>query len=532
MARRRAQGVPVTRYAAGPYVGQRDLNDPTARTSTLAQGMVNCYVRDPERATAVVGRPGYTTTEGGRQLGSSGARTVQAIGEFQRLGGQRYQFAVVGGKLYTYDQGADEWTERAFASGATLSSAAPQVGWVVLANQLVLSDGVNTPCAWSGSGWTVLSNCPVLLGRPWVHAGRLWGIKASDAGATIVWSEPNQLNTGYESTSGLITYRNAWTLGQTNQDAIVAGVGLNDRLVLFRRFSTTAVYGLVDENFSTGASRDTVSETVGCGAPFAVDVVDGTLFWVSADGWTYCLPPGVGDPIGIGEEVAETMASVNIAAVSACVAVFDRATDLWLTSLPVGGQTIAEQVYPVHTVNLKPQGVWTAWGSVTAIGTYRDAAGNTCIVHGGTDGRVYRHGHPLGNLWNDVSAAATSAIYHAIKTEPLGWNVSTDQLWERVDLAFRARSKITALTLQAYGPYGFGPAQTAAATTGNAQWDSAEWDNAQWATEGLDQHAAFGFECFGRWQQFEVRHAQLNEQFGFLTLEAWARVIAADPVNR
>lgn len=526
MATRTRRAPAPTIYPGGPYVGNRDLSDPTARAKDRAYRMTNVYVRDPQRRTAVVGRPGYTTTDDG----TPAAGAVQALGEFNRLGGARYRFRVADGAFETYDFGTDTWTPVALGGGCALSSAADTVAWVVVANQLVLSDGTNTPCAWDGTTWTALTNCPVLLYQPWVHAGRLFGIKASDGGATIVWCEPNQLNVGYEATIGLITYRNAWTLGQTSQDAIVAGAGMNDRLLLWRRQSTTSVFGLIDENFQTGASRETVSETIGCGAPYAVRVVDGTPYWIASDGWLYCLPPGATDPIGIGDEIAETMATVNVSALARSTMVFDRATDLLYVALPIAGQTVPDTVFPVHTVNRAPQGRWTGWGTIAAMAAVHDASGNLVVLHGGTDGVVYRHGHPTGALWHDEPAGvAPTAIYHQLRTEALGWDAATEQFWDRCDLSLRAPTRLTNLVVQAYGPYGYGPAQVSDATSSNARWDESQWDDAQWALEGLDQHATFTFELHGRWQQFEVRHNTINERFGFLMLNAWATPVAAYP---
>lgn len=510
---------------AGPYVGVRDTRDATAASSELAQALTNCYQRDAARYGVLLGRPGVTMTQSGAQLGGVGARRVQRLGQWRKISGATtYTYAFVGGKLYTYSFAGDAWTE--IVHGMTLSTSAT-VYTVVLGDQLFVTDGTNTPFVWDGTTFTVCTNCPVLYVQPWVHAGRIFGIKNSER-TTLVWCEPNQPNVGYEATIGSITYKNAWTLSQTAQDVLVGGVGLNDRMVVFRPRSTTEIYGLVDTDFASGASRESVSETIGCGAPNAITVVDGSVHFVSTDGRPHVLQPGA-QLVAIGDELYESVWDLHMPALSACVSCYDVETGLVVLGVPLNGLDTPVDCWPINADNQMPQGLWTGWGEMTALASVLDADGNTVRLHGGTDGRVYRHGFPRGTLWTDALQSGTVAITHMVRTQPLGWDETTEKYWDRLDVLLRSRTTMTNLTVQPITPYGYGVARTADAIVTGGRYDEAQYDATQYAAEGIDQRAVFGFDAHGRWLQFEVRHQTLGEQFGFLSALASVQDVGSYP---
>src|SRR2546430_9136670 len=109
--------------------------------------------------------------------------------------------------------------------GGTVLSTTAAIDAVNFANKLIITDGINTPVAYDGTSFTVLTNCPVLFGPPTVYYAKLFGITASDH-HQLVWSEENDPTTGY--TAG--GFNNAWILGQTKQDAITRLLGTNAAL--------------------------------------------------------------------------------------------------------------------------------------------------------------------------------------------------------------------------------------------------------------------------------------------------------------
>jgi hypothetical protein len=56
---------------------------------------------------------------------------------------------------------------------------------------------------------------------------------------TIVWSEENQPNTGYEAGG----YNNAWELTQTSNEPLTAIIGTNEALYYGRKTSVGAIRG-------------------------------------------------------------------------------------------------------------------------------------------------------------------------------------------------------------------------------------------------------------------------------------------------
>jgi len=114
----------------------------------------------------------------------------------------------------------------------------------VLADQIIFSDGVNTPFMWSGAAFTVLANCPVLYGQPRIHYAKLFGIKAVKRN-TIVWSEENDPTIGYEA--GI--YNNGWELVQTRAEGLHALFATNEALYYFRERTIGAIRGEVTPDF-------------------------------------------------------------------------------------------------------------------------------------------------------------------------------------------------------------------------------------------------------------------------------------------
>jgi hypothetical protein len=298
-----------------------DSLDPTTAGPSLLRDAQNLFPEQTDIGTAWIGRPGFQTT-GDAPLGSS-TRKAQGYHELVKLNGTRYRIAVHEGVFYTYDWTSDTYTSHS-AGMPTLSTAA-LVAMVTFADNVVVSDGVNPPFMWDGTTWTLLSDCPVLYGKPWVYYDQLFGIKATER-STIVWSEVNDPTIGYEAGG----YNNAWTLGQSDQDPLTAGVGMNELMYVWRGRSITSILGTPGPDFSTQGTREGISETVGTMSPFAVVVFDRSVYFLDADGRPQRLRVGYGldtsPPVWAGCIVFS--AQLSRPSLPYCVGAYDQQTQL------------------------------------------------------------------------------------------------------------------------------------------------------------------------------------------------------------
>lgn len=269
----------------------------------LAPGAVHTMLNMwPEQSGALVGRPGtQRITANGIEAGGN---AFQALVEWREPNGTRHQTAVVGGELWDYTQGVG-WTKvisTANLTAATITLATTQVAALSYNGQLFVSDGVNTPFLWNGTagaGLTKCTNCPVLYGVPVVYYGKIVGIKSTERN-TLVWSEENDANLGYEAGG----YSNAWTLTQTNDDQLTALAATNQALYVFRRASITTITGAVTPDFSSTGVRDSISAGIGTRFPFAMEVGNNSDIWfLDAQGRPWMLARGT-TLIPIWQEVA------------------------------------------------------------------------------------------------------------------------------------------------------------------------------------------------------------------------------------
>lgn len=279
--------------AVGPFTGMR---------RTMIQGVE----RDPSlcnylynmTAIATGGvrvRPGVYRRNTSA-LGSGGARIVQLIHEFYKQDGTRVSIVVVGGIVYTRDDwgGAGSFTTALSQADLTSASIAlsqsARISAVTIGNQVVFSDGVNTPFMWDGTtggGLTELTNAPVFYGPIVVHYGKVFGIKSTDR-TTFVWSEENDPTTGYEAGG----FNNAWTFSQTDATPLTALLATNDGLYVFRTGGIGVVLGAVTTDFSSAGTRNAVSEEVGTRSPWGVCYHEGTIWFIDQTGLVWNLPVG------------------------------------------------------------------------------------------------------------------------------------------------------------------------------------------------------------------------------------------------
>lgn len=525
-------------YGSGPFRGMRDALDPVVAVPDRARLLQNCYPLDPVNGSAVVGRPGFR--QAGSQLGAVGKRAGQLVCEFTKRDGTTRTVAIVGGQgIYTFNWTTRAWTQVVTVANLTTASITlsetARCYAVTFTDKLVISDGVNKPFTWDGTsgagGLVSLTNCPVLYGQPVVYYAKLFGIKNTER-STLVWSEENAPNTGYEATG----YNNAWTLSQTNSEGFYALCATDEALYCFRARSVTKVLGAVSPTFSSTGTREAVSEEVGTASPASVvRTSNGMIYFLDSLGRPQGIVPGVGlvDP-PIWADVRETVRGVDTATSALAVAqswidAETRTVGLGFADLGQLSCTASVQIAPQTNA---PVAVFRGY-TFDRIGTVYNASMRRVLMHLSTDGYAYDHGTEDGSIWDDGLAAGTVAIAHRVRSMPLGFDTEVDKHWLRLDLSVRVATTMT-LSVQYETPRGNNTAQSLSvsaaggyalvgfAVVGTDRLSSGEW---------LETHKATGWNGFGRWLSWVVEHETVGERFGLAMGTARARPLNMAPGN-
>jgi hypothetical protein len=510
-------------YEVGPWRGVRDIVDPTVARRDVAYAAQNMYPESAELGGGWVGRPGFTRASFSQQLGTVSSRRVQLVTEFTKLNGTSYAVLVCGGVFYTYSFSTGLFTSHSLGS-LTLDDEAKVYG-VTFADRLILSDGINKPIAWDGSAFVELTNCPVLFGKPWVYYAKLFGIKATER-STIVWSEEADPTLGYEAGG----YNNAWTLGQTDQDPLYAGVGFNEAMLVFRARSMTQILGAVNDDFQSSGTREGVSETIGTTSPDALVVVGRTVFFLDADRrpQRYTINGSIDDEPAVWENARSTIANIATDSNAVTAGAYYPTIDVVLYAVVGRGFTDPSFLMTFDGSNAAYLGVWTGF-PVTAFGFWTDDNDRIRLVHGATDGYPYLYGVPGGTAYNDELVTGTAPVEHYLETGPIGYDIQVEKQFDRVDVGVRATTAITDCRVRLATSAGTGPEAQLTFAGGVALWDDAEWDEAVWTSESSEQHGALGTDTIGRWCRVQVRHAVLGETIGVMRVAVGAYALGDYP---
>lgn len=538
--KKQSRGKSQGRYVyldAGPFRGMQDSLDPLGNYDpTLADLLQNVYSPNAQIESAVVGRPGFT--QAGVRLGSAGKRTGQIVGQFTKLSGTDYTFAIVGGQFYTYNWGTDTWTEVVTAANfttATITLSQTAICYALtFADKLFISDGVNTPWTWDGTagagGLTKLTNCPVLYGQPVVYYAQVFGIKAS-ARSTIVWSEVNDPTIGYDTGT---TYDDSWQLGQTDQDALTALSASNQALYYFRSRSIGVIQGSPGAigGFRASGVHDSVSGITGTESPNAVLYFEGGIFFLDADFLPFAIVPGSG-LAPLWPDIRQTIFGMDRQYTSQAISVYDESTKLVLLSMVEQGQTISSVQIAIDPLQGAGQiaAVWRGY-TFQQMASVKNATGRPVLMHLSDDGYAYAHGHADGSTWSDGLNSGTVAISHLIRPTAMGADLEYELHYDRLDLNLRAQTDVTNLVINQETSRGLSVATIvpAPAVVGLfSRWDSAIWDTDLWSSASLDQHVAIGLDGVGRWIKPIVSHATLGEEFGLATIRVTALPMDNDP---
>lgn len=523
---RRRSSRPSLQVVAGPFSGQRDSLDPSTAVMDKALLLENCYAIDANTKSAVIGRPGFQ--QAGSQLGAANKRTGQLVTQFTRLDGTEYTVAIVGGQgIYTFNWSTRAWTQVVTVANLTTASITlsetAQAYAVTFNNTLVISDGVNKPFTWDGTagagGLVSLTNAPVFFGPPWVYYAKLHGIKNTSR-TTFVWSEELAANTGYEAAG----YVNAWTLGQTDQNALYAGIGTNAAEYLFRARSVGVIQGAVTPEFVSSGVHDAASSNVGTTSPAGIVYHEGRVFFLDAEMRPHMIVPGAPGAIPLWNDAIETVAGLDRVYASTAQGVYHPGVKLVLFAVVELSQSIPSMMLAVNPYTSPPSiaGVYARGFTFQRIGIVKNVSGEPTLMHLSSDGYAYDHGLPNGVLWSDALNAGTQAIRHIVSAPFLGNDTEYDKRWTRCDILFRAPSNMTNVSVRYLTPRGVSSAVIFTITSSFSRYDVAIWDTDLWASTSIEQHKAVGWNGVGRWIQPTIQHEIAGEQFGLEMLKVTA----------
>lgn len=227
----------------------------------------------------------WTGRAGIRQLGSAfPAGTVQGLKAWSTMDKVKRLSAVVGGVYYEYDFGALDFVEKQDLTLLDFDDELPvrfgvSRGRLLICQKeedlrpyMVTRDVLDEPV------FTELTEAPAGAGNVCVYYDKVFFYDIFGQPFVFEWSfegDPEQgyFNEGFD-----------WEFVQTDYGAINTMTPLNNRLMVQKRDSSTAVYGEVDVNFKTDAIREGISETDGSIAPMGVAVADGDVHFLSEQG--------------------------------------------------------------------------------------------------------------------------------------------------------------------------------------------------------------------------------------------------------
>lgn len=220
-----------------------------------------------------------------RQLGSTFPSTnVQGLKAWSTMDNQKRLSAVVDGRYYEYDFGALDFVEKQNLTLLDFSATLPvrfavSRGRLLMAQKtvglrpyMVTRDGGDEPV------FTELTEAPAGAGNACVYYDKVVFYDILDSPLVFEWSFEGDPTLGYFN-EGF-----DWEFVQTDYGPLVTLTPLNNRLMIQKRVSSTAVYGEVDVNFKTDAIREGISETDGSIAPMGVAVADGDVHFLSEQG--------------------------------------------------------------------------------------------------------------------------------------------------------------------------------------------------------------------------------------------------------
>lgn len=410
----------------------------------------NMFPEDPINGSLYTRRVGA----GINTTGSIGPGEIQGAWTMENADGTLTSFCAISGNLWKFTQSGTDGSWAKVVTLADFGTAGASVTttgrWYgcQFGTKFVLHTGSSLPFMWDGTSGaasiSVITNGPAsAYGVPTVYFGKLFFIKGSDR-RSIVWSEENLPNLGYEATVGGTTYVNVWVLMQTSQAPLVAIRGTNDGLYYFRRHSIGVIRGAVTTDFSSAGVHDAVSTAVGTTAPESVLLTANALWFTDEQSRPYRVVPGGGEPEPIWRDFGLNFMQ-NYAG-----STFDRTTSFTapmpyynavIFFLDNGSPNKWGVAYMYSEVTGRGMGEWPFGGSatmaVTTMVTNNYGRGMMVLTSNGSTltTLLYPTNTAFSNFWTDQSGATAGWVTCApIGGSPEDARWHFDEIWADVIL--------------------------------------------------------------------------------------------------
>jgi hypothetical protein len=440
-------------HTLGPVVGVREEPDPTAFDPSLALAMQNLLPMQSEYGSGVQTRPGF------ERIGTSlSGAAPQGSVQYTKADGTTISYVFYTGKLYRVDwRNAGVYAPTLTDVTPTAGSTAP-VGWSIsttatrvyavnFANYLIVSDGVGKVWKWDGTNATYLTDgtdgsaTGVAFGPLTVYYNKLFYIR-DDNRRMFVWSEEGDPDLGYLSTD----YNNFWTYAQTGSAPLVALVGTNDALYVFRQTSIGAVTGAVRSDFASSGTHDAIDQNVGCGAAASLALVGNSMYFLDASARPWRLDPGRGlSPLW--EQCASSAevyfeATLTADATGGFGTAYAPGWGVVLMGHHLGTNASIKQVLVFDHDTGRYLGQWKHRASdsraMLGIGQLIHASGEPTVCFGDASGNAWILATPANDATTDGPSAL--AIETSVTFPLVGGDDPADKLWDRIVARIRARS--------------------------------------------------------------------------------------------
>lgn len=418
---------------AGTWKGVRDTVEPFDDTPDLLVDATNLYIPDPLGGSAAFSRSGFSLLHNKLPLLTAPpAFRGQLVYPHPAVDGTVYNFIVMGGRLFRVSNDLSTFTD-VTPAGAIDPSTSTRVKMVSLADDLIISDGVNRPWIATNLSATPVTRTPIDYdgaGVAWAaqditaYGGALVAVLKQVAGVArqsdISWSEPGTPLIGWQQ----LNFDNNWTLEQTGSSPIWAVHGTNVALYYFRQRSIGAIAGAIGPDLQTTSTHDAISFNVGTLAPQSIQAFGNYIYFTDAIGRPWRLPlGGVPEPIwyNMRAVVDRSLTGFGSATKTVTTSTFEPTLNLYLVAIWSPEPTTFTQPTEIYAFDARSGiylGRWNIKGpngvGVDAMGVFLDSFGGARLIVIGTKDPGGSAGVATGYVW---SFNAQSTVASLITTE-------------------------------------------------------------------------------------------------------------------
>jgi hypothetical protein len=486
-----------------PYRDQRFSGQHDDTKADLPEG----FVYRAENVLLENGR--YRSRGGFNVLGARLAvNDLQGLLSWEERDGTQHLTAICNAEHYEWN-GAAWVSQNLSAQGVTMDPSS-QVDMIEFNGALIVTDGVTQPWMYDGSAWTQPLNSEAVICRQLAnYYVKLFLLDQNAVTNRLAWSYEGDVTNAQS-----FDPTNQWGFGQTDQGRIYGGMGHNERVLIFKQDSVSAIRGPVDAAFQTDAVREGVSTTLGAISGHTIVVGDNERTYFLSQLGPMAIGQGAMAVTDLtrganGEEfLRETWARVNRAQWDNSWAVYYRPDNLIIFGVPLDSDTIPRHAL-VYQID---EHAWCLWdiplGSSSCATQYEDANGDEWLVVGDSTGYVLRY-EPA--VFHDISAYG---IPRKIVTRDYGReSMLLQKIFGRVDIDFEVEQTLQTFRVTPIRDNNVYPIKSAIMTGPGHQKYS----------RGLN---VFGTHC-----RFQIEADQPDEDFILAGVTCFASAVSGEPQN-